>query len=57
MPMLVVWKCPVCGVQSEPGNGQPAGWITVATQTSTPEVFDTWQCAAAYTQQQLAPES
>lgn len=56
MPMLTIWKCPVCGTETEPFNVvTPTNWITVAGQTSTPEVFDSWQCAASWAQEHAVP--
>ena len=55
MPMLSVWKCPVCGAQSEPSQMQPVGWISMSSTTSTPEVFDSWQCAATWATEQNVP--
>lgn len=56
MPMLIVWKCPICGTQSEPSSGQPEGWFTIATTTSMPEVFDKWECVRAYATEHGTPQ-
>jgi hypothetical protein len=57
MPIMSVWKCPVCETQTEPFTGvPPADWITVAGHASTPEVFDKWQCAATWAQEHSPPE-
>lgn len=52
MPMLQVYKCPVCTKESSAGNSQPEGWITVYSAGGSSEVFDRWQCVATYAQEQ-----
>lgn len=55
MPVMTLWRCPVCGAQTDPFTGlPPEGWITIAAHASVPEVFDKWECVGTWTQQQQA---
>lgn len=47
MPMLQVYRCPVCGNQSEPSQMQPSDWVTLNSTTGG-EVFDQWKCVEQY---------
>lgn len=47
MPMLSVYRCVVCGAQSEPDQGPPRGWITLSA-TDAGDVFDKWVCVEQY---------
>lgn len=51
MPMLNVWRCPVCGAESDAIQGSPPGWVTAGEiGGGGAETFDTWQCVATYAQ-------
>lgn len=47
MPMLNVFRCGVCGAQSEPDQGPPRGWITLSSSDGG-DVFDKWECIVIY---------
>ena len=47
MPMLNVFRCVVCGEQTEPANGVPYGWVTLSS-TDGGDVFDKWSCVEQY---------
>lgn len=48
MPMMQIYRCPVCGAESEPLQGRaPEGWLTISGPHGS-EVFDRWECARRY---------
>jgi hypothetical protein len=55
MPILNIWRCPVCGKESEASLTQPPNWISVGGSPGAGgagnEVFDQWQCVATYAQE------
>jgi hypothetical protein len=57
MPTLFVWKCPVCGTETEPSTLTPDNWISVGGAVEGNEVFDTWQCLSTYVQERAEPTS
>lgn len=51
MPMLQVFRCPICKTESEPTNVQPAGWVLI-NMVGGGEVFDKWECVEKFATQQ-----
>jgi hypothetical protein len=53
MPIMQVYKCPVCGAMTEPGGVQPFDWINV-NAAGGGEVFDKWECVEQYATGKMA---